>query len=350
MRDLDEPGALAAPLAVAEAIYGFGSRLRNSLYDKGIFKPKSAPCKVVCIGALTVGGVGKTPFVEIVAEKLRSRRTCILSRGYGTGAIAPIQIISDGVNITAPPPLSPDEPYMLARKLHGIPVVCAPNRIAGAREMVKRYDTEIIIMDDGYQHRSMGRDLNILLLSVNAPFGNGHLTPRGVLREHADGAKRADIIAFTATEFIPDEKFAELAVVARKHAGNDKPVILSRGEITGFTDVWRNREAPPSGPVYAFCGVAAPERFIRSLEDIGHMIAGRKFFPDHYHYSDADIKTIANEADNCGAEYIVTTEKDAVRLVDRSADFRMPLLSAVYNTRIVKGAKILDEALSRLYE
>ncbi|VAX19257.1 Tetraacyldisaccharide 4'-kinase [hydrothermal vent metagenome] len=345
----EKPGLLFAPLFMCEKIYGAGVIFKNFLYETGALPTKKAPCKVICVGALTVGGAGKTPFVELLAKKLSTKKVGILSRGYGSRSGVKIHVVSDGTTLAPPPPVSADEPYMLARKLGGVPVVCAPKRIAGARELVEKFDVETIIMDDGFGHRKIERDLNILIVSAVRPFGNGRLLPAGPLREPVAEANRAEIIVISGGENVPDSEFKKTENFIRNFTAPDKYVIYAKGAITRFTNRDGKNQPTPQKPVFAFSGVAQPERFLESLNSLGVNTIEHLDFDDHHHYTASDIAQISSLAKSAGAKFLVTTEKDSARLANSLNDFGLTLLTAVYEVRITKEEDVLDKALASLY-
>ncbi len=353
MRGQENPGAWGAPLWVVEKIYGSGVKARNALYDLHILKPAQAPCKIISVGNLTVGGTGKTPFVLLMAEKLIATAPDdwsfgIVSRGYGGKAKQGVHVVCDGAALGDGPPVSADEPYMLAKKLGTIPVVCAPRRIEGAVELVKRFGVDAVIIDDGFQHRAISRNLNILLVDALNPFGNGHLFPRGVLREHVSGIKRADLVVITGADGLDGEERGELAHRITRLARRDVDIIAVDGRITGFEDMDANPSPPPDAPVYAFCAIANPAYFKNELEKKNIKLAGFKAFGDHHWFSDEDIERIRADATGCEASAIVTTQKDAVRLIDRYKRLGFALKVAVWKMEITEGGEKLDSAISEI--
>ncbi|HEX9156806.1 MAG TPA: tetraacyldisaccharide 4'-kinase, partial [Syntrophales bacterium] len=174
-------------------------KARIFLYRAGVYKTHSLPCKVVSVGNITLGGTGKTPFVALLAEMIRARglRAVILSRGYGGKFQGPHGLVSDGERVLMNAHLAGDEPYLLAEKLTGTPVVIGKERRASGRWAAERFRAEVVLLDDGFQHLALRRDLNLLLIDSSCPFGNGKVFPRGVLREPLDQARRADAIILT---------------------------------------------------------------------------------------------------------------------------------------------------------
>ncbi len=345
----EEPGALfVAPLLICEKLYGAGVCFKNFLYETGVLPTKKVPCKVICVGALTVGGAGKTPFVEFLVKKLLHKKAGILSRGYGSRSGVKIHVVSNGATLAPPPPISADEPYMLARKLAGVPVVCAPKRIAGARELVEKFGVETIIMDDGFGHRAIHRDLNILIVSAVKPFGNGKLLPAGPLREPPKETHRANIIVIAGAESVPGSEFVKTENLIRNFTGAHKHVIYAKGAITGFTNLDGENHPTPQEPVFVFSGVARTERFLQSLNSLGVNVTEHMDFDDHHHYTATDIAQISSHAKSSGAKFIVTTEKDFARLTKNVNDFGLPFLTAMYEVKITKGEEVLDKTLASL--
>lgn len=341
-----EPGALHIPLAAAEVGYRIAVAARNGLYGAGVLRPGRAPAKVISVGALTAGGAGKTPFATLLARKLMDKKPGILSRGYGGRFPGGVYVVSDGRRVTGdPPPVSADEPYMLALKLPGVPVVLAPRRIEGARLMAGKLGVETIILDDGFQHRAIHRDLNILLLDAGLLRRGARLLPLGPLREPLSAARRADVIAVTGVD-ADDDGFAELAEAIRRAVGAEKTTAALSGAIIGFTNPNGQPREKPGGSVFVFSGVADPGRFARSLSSAGVRVAGSLSFPDHHVFTPEDAERIVREKERAGAESLVTTEKDGVRLSRLAARFGPELLLAVYEMRVTRGEAALDEALA----
>jgi tetraacyldisaccharide 4'-kinase len=350
MHGTEPPGYLRPLLAACERVYAFGVGLRNRAYDIERLKPVRVSPKVISVGNLTVGGSGKTPFVELVVRKLVPRKAGILSRGYGGKSGEPIHVVSDGSSLSAPPPVSADEPYMLARKLKGVPVVCAPNREDGAAFMAQRFGLDAIVLDDGFQRRSVHRDLDILLIDANAPFATARLIPLGILREPVTGAMRADVIVITNAQGAGKGRIEGLKKEIATAVGASKPIVTAGGRCTGFFGIDGSRVSAPNGPALVFCGIANPDRLEGSLRNEGVTIAGRMTFADHHQYSQDDMSMIFREAENLKATAIITTEKDAVRLLSlKFSEGWPPLVYAGYETFIIEGEDLLDSALAGVF-
>ena len=312
----ESPGALYLPLAAAQAIYSAGAALRNKAYDRALISSHRAPCPVISVGGLTLGGSGKTPLtIKIAQELMPKKKVGILSRGYGQQASEKVLVVSDGRNLCAPPPYSADEPYMVAKKLPGACVVTAPNRRLGAMALAEWFGVEVIILDDGFGHRAMARDMDIVLVDEHTlDPARRQLFPLGYLREPAGNLARADVAVIMVRSREDEERLEEWKEEIRKLAGGAMPVATARGAITGFARMDGQVVDSIPGPALAFCGIANPAGFAVSLMDAGVTLAGRLPFADHHQYSSEDIRAIGREAHGLGAASIVTTQKDAARL------------------------------------
>ncbi|MBI4665204.1 MAG: tetraacyldisaccharide 4'-kinase [Nitrospinae bacterium] len=347
MRGAESAGRWHKPLMALSTLYGSTMTARNRLYDKGTLKTGRAPSAVISVGNITMGGSGKTPLVELICRKLSGHKTGILSRGYGGSAPGPFYMVGGPEGILGePPPISADEPYMLARRLPGVVVACAPNRLYGARKMAEKYGVDTIILDDGFQRRSIARDLDILAHDAFTPLASNFVFPRGTLREPLDGINRAGIIVITAPDGAPETIISQAVDEVRSLAPG-KPVAVALGSIAGFKSLNGQQSVNVNGPALAFCGVGAPERFKMSLEKTGVKVSEFITFPDHHKYQVGDIELIRKAAADMEAEFIVTTEKDAVRLIRfMGALASMPVCYAEYGLRITRGESELNAALA----
>ena len=297
--------------------YGNVVLLRNRLYDLGILRQRKLACPVVSVGNLTVGGTGKTPTVVLIASLLKrhGRRPAVLSRGYGGRAKASVNVVSDGNRLLLGWQEAGDEPVLIAGALPGIPVLTGPKRFLAGKTAVERFGADSLILDDGYQHRSLFRNLDILLIDAARPFGNGCLLPRGPLREPPAELRRAHILLRTGNtdEVTPLPETASLPAFR----GIRRPLELIQTG-TGRADslsTLRGRK------VCAFAGIGSPEGFRQDLTALGADIVSFRAFPDHHPYSLPDMEALRRNAEQSGASLIVTTEKDGVRL-EGFPDFR----------------------------
>ncbi|MDP3096666.1 MAG: tetraacyldisaccharide 4'-kinase [Syntrophales bacterium] len=305
-------GAFATALRLLSLPYGAVVAARNRLYDGGLLKQQKLPRPVIGVGNLTVGGTGKTPTVIFLANllKRKGRRPAVLSRGYRGGANAPVNVVSDGNRILMGWKEAGDEPILIARAAPGIPVLTGSRRLLTGRAAVETLGADVLILDDGFQHRALFRDIDIVLLDDARPFGNGFLLPRGPLREPTDSLGRADILIRTggAEKEEPLREAASLPSFRAIH----KP----QGIVAGGTQRIETVAALAGEKVFAFAGIGSPEAFRRSLTELGAAVVGFRAFPDHHPYVPSDIELLRRLAAESGAARIVTTEKDGVRLAD----------------------------------
>jgi len=297
-------------------IYWLAVEFRNFLYGRGLKKTTRAGIPVISVGNLVAGGTGKTPCAIMLAELLGELgyRPAIVSRGYGRRPTAaePI-LVSDGDKIFCSPDDSGDEPYLMAKKLLGrkVLIIVSGDRLAGAR-LAERSGADVVILDDGFQHRRLWRDLNILLLDCQRPFDNGWLLPAGLLREPKSALKRAELVILTRCEAgrAPDPKpYLKSSLPALAAAHVPGPIWRLNSWRCGGAGV-----TPGSidRPVMLFSGLARPESFERSVTQLGLRMAGHLKFPDHHRYHKADLLKI--EKAGLATGRLLTTEKDAVRL------------------------------------
>jgi tetraacyldisaccharide 4'-kinase len=308
MKAWNDPGQVAL-LTFPAALYGGAVRVRNLFYDRAGASSR-ADLPVLSIGNLTAGGTGKTTMVAFLARVLLAwgRSPAVVSRGYGGRAGRGPLVVSSGGGATVGPERAGDEPYLLAQTLPGVRVVVGSDRIAGA-SAAKDLGADVVILDDGFQHRRLARDLDIVLLDAAGPFGNYHLLPAGPLREPISGLSRADVVVITRSR--PGESFVVLERVVRRYNVRC-PILRSANHRVGFVDASGTRAARPERAV-AFCGIGNPASFLVDLEAEGLSIAGFHPFPDHHRYSDTEWKVLLDEARRGGCG-LVTTEKDLARL------------------------------------
>jgi len=340
------------------------AQARLWLYQKRIFHDQPLGCLVVVVGNLTVGGTGKTPVVEKFARALRDRgrRVAILSRGYRSKsapmwkkwwyrlshtAEPPPRIVSDGQRVLLDSEQAGDEPYMLARNLPGVFVIVDKNRVKAGAYAIKKFGCDTLILDDGFQYLPLKGRLNLLLVDKTNPFGNGYLLPRGILREPIKHLKRASYVFLTKSDGVRDVELEEL--IQKHNPGVDviecahRPQYLQRFG----TDERQPLDWLRGRKVGAFSGIAVPESFEKFLRDLGGRIQFTRRFLDHYRFTSEDFVSIFTEGIEHKVEFIVTTEKDAVRLPEG-----LPCAVPIYYLRleidIIRGAADFDEAVERI--
>jgi tetraacyldisaccharide 4'-kinase len=286
---------------------------------------------VVSVGNLTTGGTGKTPLVEWVARALAREglRACVLTRGYGRADESRRVVASDGARVLAEVAECGDEPRLLAESLLGAAaVVCDRDRVAAARWARAELGAEVFVLDDGFQHLRIARDLDVVTLDATAPWGGGHMLPRGRLREPASGLARADCVVITRAELAADLEGLR-AEVARVSGGR-AAVFMSRVRTLGLKPLSEEGSGVASvkiesvrvGTVGAFCAVGNPGAFFEHVRRDGFELGYTRAFQDHHAYTQADAEAISREAFKRGARALLTTAKDAVKL--RGLDFALP--------------------------
>ncbi len=305
---------LRALLGLFSLAYRSGVVARNRLYGHGLLPQMKLPCPVIAVGNLTVGGTGKTPTVILLANMLREKgyRPAVLSRGYGGHTGSPVNIVSDENHILMEWRKAGDEPLLIAHAVPGVPVLTGAKRCLTGRAAVEQYNANILILDDAFQHRQLFRDLDIVLINAALPFGNGRLLPGGPLREPKPSLRRAHLIIRTGAEGDPIESLEETASGMPCFRGIHRP----QGIIEGRTGCLLSAGLLQRQKVCAFAGIGRPEIFRRSLTALGAEVVSFKTFPDHYPYISSDLDILRRLAAESGADRIITTEKDGIRLTD----------------------------------
>jgi len=300
-------------------MYRVAVQARLKAYHFGLFPRRRLPVFVLSVGNLSVGGTGKTPTVEMIATWALQQgyKPAILSRGYGGHFKGKVLVVSDGTRIMSEPFMSGDEPYFLAKRLPGIPVIIAKARYNGGHFAWKELESDFLIMDDGFQHIQLERDLNVVLLDSTNPFGNGYLLPRGPLREPVRGLERADALILTRC------KSGEAAEKVRKTLSEKIPMIpVFHGDHVPLCAVFpangEENRVPISGlrgkRVIGFAGIAHPAYFRATLESLGMDILAFEPFRDHHVYTPQDINNFLEKRDHLHADYILMTGKDWVKV------------------------------------
>jgi tetraacyldisaccharide 4'-kinase len=323
-------------LRVGEIPYSLAVRLRNRGYDRNPARITRVEVPVISVGNLTLGGTGKTPLVAYLAHWFaeRGQRVTLLSRGYGATSAEPN-----------------DEARELASQLPDVPHLQNPDRIASARRALSEHKPDVILLDDGFQHRRLGRDLDIVLLDASDPFGLNHVFPRGLLREPISGLRRAQVVALSRADLLePPQREAirrqvgQLAPLAHwievRHAPRD---LLNhdgtRQEIASLEDQ----------PVAAFCGLGNPGAFRRTLEAAGYRIAGFREFPDHYDYRPDDLQQLGDWAGQLHAAALVCSHKDLVKLESYDAP-AVPLLALTIGIEFLSGQQAFHQQLQQVID
>lgn len=291
---------LLGVLRFVSVFYLLAVKIRNRFFDWGLKKSFKVSVPVVSIGNITTGGTGKTPLVMWLCNYLESInvKSSILTRGYKTkkGKLS-------------------DEPAILAKGCGETKVVVNPNRVEGARKAIGEYGAECLVMDDGFQHRRLRRDVDIVAMDATCPFGYGRLLPGGLLREPVSSLKRADAVVITRFDQADPEN---VKIVAEK-IKNIKPdieiakavhrpvgAVLMKNQKISLEELKKKK-------IFAFCGIGNPEAFLKMLNQLGMDVVGSKIFNDHHEFTDEDTRDIFSQAELVGADIIISTQKDWVK-------------------------------------
>ena len=346
-------------------------QLRLNLYGNRILRQHEMGCFVVSVGNLTTGGTGKTPVVELLARTLadRGRRVAVLSRGYrskarpwrekllsfikkGKDAVLP-RVVSDGKRVLLDSSQSGDEPYMLARNLvnpngNGVAVVVDKDRVKGGKYAIRHFQADTLILDDGFQHLQLRPWLNILLVDTTNPFHNHEPLPVGLLREPICNMERADFIFLTKSN--GGKHLRHLRGFLHRH--NPKARIIECNHVPCYLqrvdgDERLPLEALAGKPLAALSAIAVPTSFENFLSGLGGNIVFRKRYVDHHRYHAKELREFCREAEAAGAELLVTTEKDAVRLPELPAK-RLPFYFLRVEIKILRGEENFNHCINEI--
>jgi tetraacyldisaccharide 4'-kinase len=349
MHEQDSPPDffLAAALSMAAVFYGAGQKLREFCYRQKVLSSLRLPCKVVCVGNITVGGTGKTPMAMYVARVIKQAgyRVAVISRGYKGGAESSGGVVSNGQSIFMGPEQAGDEPYMMACRLKDIPVIVGKNRHAAGMLALTNFEPDVIVLDDGFQHLRLQRDLDLVLLDHSDPFGNAHLLPRGILREPISSVARAAACILTRCRANADSAGTAALDSIKKHMPQGRVFTslhvpyfyrIARGARIAcepVADIFSAEDIgePEHTKIFGFSGIARNQDFQKTVKELGFKVAGFLEFQDHHRYSQEDLKAILTAAENSGARCLVTTEKDSVRIPPHSP---LPLDLLIVGVRV----------------
>lgn len=317
-------------LSICQPVYQSAVQYRNWRFDQP-HRSVAVAVPVISVGNLTTGGTGKTPVVAWIVNRLvqQGRRPGILSRGYKS--------LDGSAN---------DEKRLLDRLCPGVPHVQNPDRIAGANEVITRHGCDVLVLDDGFQHRRLRRDLDVVLIDALNSWGYGHVLPRGLLREPKSALRRASIVLITRSESCDPESMFELRQEISRHttaaivttAFRPQALVDAQGTATSLRSIHEQR-------ILAFCGIGNPDGFRGTLAAIDPRLANVEpvSFPDHHHYGEADLQRIANSARSTKAQLLLTTEKDLVKLSESIAG--VPVRAVRIGLEITDGAPLLCDSI-----
>lgn len=318
-------------LSMASKIYGGAVKLRHKFYQKGVVKSRRLPCRVISVGNLSVGGTGKTPMTIYLAKLIQDlgNKAVVVSRGYKGRAEKAGGIVSDGKVLLMGPETAGDEPYMMAAKLKDVPVIVGKNRFEAGMLAVRKFKPDVLVLDDAFQHLELGRDLDLVLLDCRRPFGNGHILPRGILREPVSALSRADALILTRSDDVLLDAKNAIHGLKNRSSTADKPIFSAfhvpyvHKVIKGKNRIseqkthslsTKNLEVLKGRKAFVFSGLADNDDFNRTVRGLDCVVSGSMEFPDHHSYSGVDIENIFQSARQANADCLVTTEKDYVRI------------------------------------
>jgi tetraacyldisaccharide 4'-kinase len=303
-------------LRLLSLLYGLALRLRHLFYVRALFRQEKLEQRVISVGNITLGGTGKTPTVMQIAGMLLNHqlRPVVISRGYGRSTESDLVVVSDGRGVLVDAKTGGDEPVLIGSKLTGVPVVVDGNRCRAARYAQRAFGTDTVILDDGFQHLRLRRDLDIVLIDAADPFGSGKLFPAGILREPLSALERAHAVLITGADRGGD--LGSLKGVIRRHTR--AKIFTSRLAPADLIDITTGETRPISTlrdtGVLAFAGIARPDAFVSTLRALGAKVVAQVAYPDHYAYKKSDLEALVRRAAEDKPGMILTTEKDAVRL------------------------------------
>lgn len=362
-------------LAMLSHLYRIAVQFRVSLYMKSLLERQNLGSFVVSVGNLTVGGTGKTPVVELLARELavHGRKIAILSRGYRSKSRTwreklksffmqreyrlPPKVVSDGTHVLLDSQQSGDEPYMLARNLvasptakniPGVAVVVDKDRVHGGRYAIRKFGADTLLLDDGFQYMPLRPRINIVLVDTTNPFHNHELLPFGLLREPIENIMRADYIFMTKSNGAPSLR--RLRMFLERH--NPRALIIECNHVpTHLQEVYGSEilplEALSGKRVAAVCGIAVPGSFENYLTDLGAEIVHRQRYVDHHRYRRQEIAEFAEAAKKAGAEMLLTTEKDAVR-IPKANTYGIPFYFLRVEIQILSGREHFDACIQSI--
>ena len=314
-------------------VYRAAVALRNRGFDRGWLEIHRAGVPVISVGNFTVGGTGKTPMVEWVARwfRRRSKRVAILSRGYKQ---------THGLN---------DEGRVLEENLPDVPHLQDPDRVRSAKIAVEELESELLVLDDGFQHRRIARDLDLVLIDALEPYGLDRLLPRGLLREPLKSLRRADLVVLSRSDLVSAADRAAIRLEVERRAGRLRwvearhaPLDLIDGDglASPLSDL-------AGQSVAAFCGIGNPEGFRRTVLPLCRELVDLRIYPDHHSYTATDVDSLQRWARDVGANLVLTTQKDLVKLRASSLG-PAPLRALRIGLEIIAGEDVMEDALTRL--
>jgi len=334
--------------------YAAGVFVRNWFFDKGLLRSTRLSVPVISVGNLDAGGAGKTPFVEFLARRLtlRGRKVAIVSRGYRRSTSGMV-VVSNGSVICAEAPASGDEPAQMAAKLSGVRVVVDEVRSRGAQYAVSKLGADVIVLDDGFQHRYLRREVDIVIVPADRVADAGWMLPAGNRREPLDSLERATLVAVSRCESMEHFQAAKQALAG----WTKKPVIGLTTKISAVRRATTGFSVDLAGlrgkTAMAFSGIGDPASFERTLSALGVELKSHTVFPDHHHFEVSELQAIEDSLKAHTADYLLTTEKDVVRLSSAGGERKLflertPSFYIEIEQQIIDGESVLNDVLDRI--
>jgi len=330
-------------LALAARFYSAVIGLRNFLYSKGWLKTHRVNAVVISIGNITAGGTGKTPLVIWLCKLLQQKeiQCAILTRGYKTHTQKRASSIERRATRI-------DEPAILAESCREAKIIINSDRVTGAAEAINKFGANVLIMDDGFQHRRLGREMDIVTIDAMRPFGYGKMLPAGLLREPVTALKRAGAVVITRCEQVAE---SELLQLENKLRQVNPDMIITRSihapvcaESIGNEKI--SIEELKDKKIFAFCGIGNPDAFLGTIKGLGANLVGSKIYNDHHHYTDNDIAEIYEQARHLEADFILTTQKDWTQYAIRNTRYDIPFAYLAIELKFISG----EDKITRLIE
>jgi tetraacyldisaccharide 4'-kinase len=330
-------------------LYGFAVWGRNLCYDVGLFKSVRVEVPVISVGNMTAGGTGKTPFVEYLIRYYlnKNKKIAVLSRGYKRKSVG-MKIVSDGHSIYGTALTMGDEPIQIAQKFPNVIVAVDKNRVRVAKIVIQKYKPDLILLDDGFQHRGIVRDLNIVMIDSRRSLSEIPMIPAGIRREPITALRRADFIVLTNNSRLSEETAEEQFQSYGMNVAKVKYKSIGICEFGSMKKI--DLKSDVKKKCIAFCGIGNPVPFKDTLDESGYFVEELLTFSDHHWYDHNDMQAIQNKYDEHKVNYIITTEKDAVRLKSMTLPDSFPI-QALYFIEIIvaitEGEKQLHSLLDK---
>lgn len=314
---------LSAALQAASIPYGGLVKWRGRLYRRGRLPVRVLPCPVISIGNIEVGGTGKTPMTIALARLIREwgYQPVVISRGYKGVGSKTGAVVSDGHMILLDAKQAGDEPFLMAVSLDRVPVVIGSDRYSAGQLAIERFRPDVLLLDDGFQHQRLHRDLDVVLLDAARPFGNGYLLPRGRLREPVRSLARSHAVVLTRSGKKEPSYFRVLGqalsprpVFRACHRIHVRRIVPAGEPVHQSSHRFLSNNSLAGRKIFTFSGLARNEAFHASLTDLGSILAGSLDFDDHHRYDRGDLHRIVEAARQASCRCLVTTEKDVVKI------------------------------------